>query len=378
MQTQSNPSIRFLLFPYTVLSEKQFRHASLLLPRLNLLHILRPSSVPEWGAAQFKNEPAISDGELLGKIDAYLKGFREMAAIQGAGGVLAAMAAEWKRPEVHESRFRIQSHLRGSAPQLPDPEELLLLEAAVFLELAADLDVREMDLEADLSGIGKLEDSFREILGYVDEEELKEFHELAAPPLPVDQGYLSYMLARRMGAWYRLYTAGTASSEPSAPVTMNAEVVEELADSIRSDWAHEGQDIRISRRTLASIPALSDLSAEAFLELRRELFEPGSPLDSFHREVERAVARMETSPESGGEMENAARALRDFLEDYCDRAGAPRQPGSRRAHLTLVGFDNSTHADFWKRLDSLGFELWEEEFSSRKPAPSVLCITEGE
>jgi hypothetical protein len=347
------------------MSETQFRHLSVLLPRLSLLQPVRPAPIPEWAEGQFANAAGVRDEELFKKIIAYIKGLQDTATMHGTGGLLAAVSSDWGRSGAHESRFSIQSTLRGNAPAPPDPEEQLLFEAAVFLELARDLDERDMDLESGSLQVDKLEAEFRNILGAVDEVELQEMRDVATYSISSDKTNISFMLRKRMAYWYRLF-ANMERIEPTILTVITQEVIDELLEPVRKDWAHEGKELKVSRIPLATIPALDRLDPKTFLELKQKLEEPDSPLASFRQELEKTLKAPQTlTLESSMDIQAEAENCRQYVEDFCRQSKAL---GQQQVRLTLIRFENMTHDDFWRYLDDLGYEMWEGELSSMGPA----------
>jgi hypothetical protein len=285
--------------------------------------------------------------------------------MHGTGGLLAAVSSDWGRTGARESRFSIQSTLRGNAPAPPDPEEQLLFEAAVFLELARDLDERDMDLESGSLQVDKLEAEFRNILGAVDEVELQEMRDVATYSISSDKTNISFMLRKRMAYWYRLF-ANMERIEPTILTVLTQEVIDELLEPVRTKWAHEGKELKVSKIPLATIPTLDRLEPKAFLELRQKLEEPDSPLASFRQELEKTLkAPQPLTLESGMDIQAEAENCRKYVEDFCRQSKAP---GQQQVHLTLIRFENMTHDDFWRYLDDLGYEMWEGELSSMGPA----------
>ncbi len=371
-----SPSFRYLLFPHTIMSENRFRSLSVLLPQLSLFQPVRPAPIPAWGGEQFWNLSALDDEELTRRAGQYLKGLEDMAAVQGTGSVLASIMVQWDKKDVHESRFGIQSRLRGAGSEAPDPEELLRIESAVFLELARTLDEREIDLEASLAEAGKLEGKFREILGGVGDGELKDFEieELTGPgdsPLAADRSGLPFMLSRRLRDWYRLYATGPVRG-PMVPIALNGEVIEEIMESVRNGGG-AGRGPGFSELSLAVIPALDSLEPRSFLKLHAGLRDASGPLSSYWKEMERAIGEGGASVSGEGGLEAVAGRLREQVEQFLIDEGVSEK---KMVELVLVRFENVTHESLWEHFDKLGFDLWEGAFPPMGPvSAAVLCLT---
>jgi hypothetical protein len=331
-----------------------------LLPQLTLLQPVRPSPIPEWGGEQFSNLPALADEELRRKASGYLRGIEEMAALRGSQGILASIVAEWDGTDAHENRFGIESRLRGAERVTLDPEDLLRIESAVFLELARNLDEREIDLEASLSEVGRLEGEFRKILGEIEEGELREYVGPEDAPLTPDRVGPAYMLSSRLLNWRRLFVA-CAPEGLVMPVSITDEAVGEAVES------------GVSRSSLAVIPALHRLTPDAFLELRERLREADGAMFSFWRELERVLGGGEASQSGDARLEEQAGRLSLQIEDFLEEGDVPEK---EKVELSLLSFQNSTHEALWKHSDKLGFELCEGKFPKMGPASSaLLCLT---
>ena len=361
------PDFPFILFPHTTLSEAQLRRFSILLPHLSMLQTLRPAPIPEWAEGQFESIPAFAKEEMFKRVEAYRKGVQDMAAIQGTGGMLAALANEWEKPEGGESRFSIQSTLKGMESERADPEETLLIEAAVFLELAKDLDEQEMELEADGKRLERLEDEFRSILGAVDEEEMAELRDVASYAITSDKTSISFMLRKRMAQWLRLL----AGMEPKESVVLTAvtrEALDELLEAIRSRSGQESGEWKITETALAAIPDPARLEPEDFLKLRTSREDAGNPIPSLWK----AIGEVVRDPQLAGgiAIQSAAEACSRFVSGFFK---TPATVVEEEARLTMVHIENFPHDAFQRYIDKPGFEMWEGALSHLGPV-TMLCV----
>ena len=160
-----NKSLRYFLFPQTVLSERDFCLFSYLVPELHMLQILRPPAIPEWGTRQFSDWPAITDQGMIEAVRGSLRSYQDFAAIHGEETGLASISHEHIAGEYSESRLQIQTDLRKKETPAAELSRAMLTEASVFLEMARDLDEREIELETGIALVDRLESEFREILG---------------------------------------------------------------------------------------------------------------------------------------------------------------------------------------------------------------------
>ncbi len=123
-----------------------------------------------------------------------------------------------------------------------DDSEKALLEAAIFLEMARDLEEKEIELEAGFNQISSLEGAFREVLGISDEEELADAIETLSPPLRSEKAYLSFMLPKRIESWLRLFSNNLPEACPTL-VTTSEQVLEELFEPVRVACERTGKTL---------------------------------------------------------------------------------------------------------------------------------------
>jgi hypothetical protein len=192
------------------------------------------------------------------------------------------------------------------------------------------LDEKEIELEAGLVGIDSLEGEFREILGISADEELADTMETLVPPLRADKAYLSFMLPKRIEAWFGLLSNHAPAVSPVL-VTTSEQVVQELLDRphLKHDrTANAPEPVRI---TLGSIPAMDDLAIEDLLSLLSEP-EASRLLTSYWRCVESTL--FSTDDRTGREqLDQATDILQDYLRNYRGEIGLS---GEREISMDLV------------------------------------------
>ena len=176
-------TLTYFLFPHMTLSASDFRNLCIFLPRLNVLEIARQASIPEWAQERISRWPVLSGEELSSRIVSCLEAYRAFAQVHGGpGGVLGFL--NQALDEIDEPRYRIQEELRGksrtenrgrtSPSPAPSIQALVLspelFKAALFLEIARELDEKELEIESGYSRLNSMEQEFQEILGIEDEE----------------------------------------------------------------------------------------------------------------------------------------------------------------------------------------------------------------
>lgn len=341
-------TLRYWLFPYTALSDRHYRHLALFLPHLTVLQISRPPAVPLTRYSDLSGWPAFSDGQQLEKIALSLKGYQEFAAIHGENAVMASLSHEAIAREFAESRFRIETELHGRAPKEPDPRETALLEAAVFLELARDLDEREMDLEANITEAGEIEGRFREILGISDDEDALDRIDSLSPSLTIDATHLSFMLPQRIQAWFRLLSNHKPQGG-TVLVTTHREVLDELFDTFCGKRGAADLESPPACRPLASLPSLDALPREEFLRLLSDP-EISDLLNVYWNALEEAIL----SPEDASLGEALIRAVGDVEDAVEGLYGELGGRGRGRAKLELCSLPGLSLGRIWERFDTGG------------------------
>ena len=326
-------AMQYILFPYTILSEMEYRHLSILLPRLSVLQAIRPPVIPAWLQEMVTGWPAIMEQERIENIKLCLKGYQEFATVHGENSALSSISLDQISRDFAESRFRIQTRLKKDDPDESGTSESALPEAAIFLEMARDLDEKEMEVEAGFTQIGDLEGEFRQILGISDDEELADTIETLVPPLRAEKAYLSFMLPKRIQSWFRLLSNRMPVACPTL-VTTSELVVEELFEPLRAEYDRAGRTLQLSRIPLGSIPAMDDLPMEEFLSVLSDP-EASGLVTSYWHSLDNVLASPHDSTNQAA-LSRAADTLQDHLLNYRREIGLS---GSAEMRLDLV-FDN--------------------------------------
>jgi hypothetical protein len=320
----------FMVFPYTLLSEKEYLQLSLLLPELSILQVLRPPAVPEWLPQMFTGWPAVTGQDQLETIRLCLKGYQEFATVHGESSVLASLSLDQIARDFSESRLQIQSELKKSPAKAPDDGEIQVLEAAIFLEMARDLDEKDLEVETGLARIASLEGEFREILGISEDEVEDDVMESLSPPLRAGQTNHSFMLPKRIESWFRLLFNHMPSACPVLVTTTNR-AIEELFEGLRGKEGPAGNMPEPTRIPLGVIPAMDDLRSEDFLGLLSDP-EASGILGSYWQELKSTILAP-GDPSRRATLSQAADTLLDYLHHYRRELGLS---AGRKVSIDLV------------------------------------------
>jgi hypothetical protein len=320
----------FMIFPYTLLSEKEYRNLSLLLPELSILQVLRPPAVPEWLSQMVTGWPAVAGQDQLEIIRLCLKGYQEFAAVHGENSVLASLSLDQIARNFSESRLRIQSELKKTPAKAPGDGEIQVVEAAIFLEMARDLDEKNLEVETGLAQMESLEGEFREILGISEDEAEDDVMESLNPPLGAEKSGLSYMLPKRLESWFRLLFNHIPAACPVL-VTTTKQAIEELIESLRGKEGPAGNVPEPACIPLGFIPAMDDLPIEDFLSLLSDP-EASGILSSYWLELESTLLTP-GDPSRRATLSQAADTLQDYLDHYRRELGLS---AGRKVSIELV------------------------------------------
>jgi len=359
---------QYLLFPHLLLREKDLRALCVLLPRLEIFQVLRAPAVPSYAWEKIRSRPMIHDPEDLERIGLYLKGYLDFAERQGETGLLVCRNLSTLAGEDTESRFRIRGRIKEEENDEEDPGKRCLLEAAVFLETARNLDERESEIASSLLEAQKLEDEFRLILGIEPGETTEEAMEVITPSLGSENADFSYMILKRASCWYRLLSRRPA--DPGwVPATFSRQILEEILEPFQTERERHGKGGLPMEIPLCEMPSPDLLSPEEFGSLQEEL-----ERDDIRESFWKALDGFLEDPENPLLLETLVRegsALTTRMERGCE----PRRgSGGSRVRLSLVRLKGCTHGDLWRSLDREGLsELGNEaDFLDREAL--FLCL----
>lgn len=359
---------QYFLFPHTVLPEREWRLLSLLLPQLSVLQVISPPAVPLWLREQVAGWPVLKEPEDLENVKLCLRGYREFAAVHGENTMLSSLSHDQISEDFADSRFRLQAELKRKGSRGPDHRKLPLLEAAVFLEMARDLEEKESEVEHGLSEIDRLEGAFREVLGISDEEELTEALATLNPPLRAEHASRFHMLPERIASWLQLLSHRLPLTCPVL-VTTTERVVEELLDPLQIERERAEKPFEPTRVTLSSLPAMDDLPLEDLLSLFSNP-EATPLLTACWQGLEEALGAVHDSA-AREPLFQATEVLTDYLYGYRQELGLP--PGA--TVLTDLIFDETLRwgalGNYCDRTGALGESL--EKACPNEAVRIVVC-----
>lgn len=343
-------NIGFFLFPHSVAPDEACRQLAVLLPAVSVLKTLESSA--SWAPYRntFTDWPVIGAGEEEQRVQALLTQYRQLGEMHGDMDLLAAAAGDLGTDKLAESRFGIQDRVRGRSDQKPSETDRLRQESAVFLELAKDLDEKELELENGLSRAQRLEGDFRDILGVSNDDELKSVVETTTAPLATDWGYFSYQTKRRIRSWWRLF-AGSAPVDQIVLVALFKEMVDEFMDPIKTEKERSGSQWDPLQVTVAELPLLEFLPEEQFVTLE-EYVDGCGILPPYQEALFDLIA--EPGNQSKKEtMHRVSIGFQEIVESYLEDQGLSLAGSSK---LILTEPEGVSWAEVWQRMDREGFD----------------------
>lgn len=359
-------NVRPFLFPHSVLPETAARCFLTVWPSLECLRSVEPAHVPQWAAPYCAQRVLTKDETFWARVRGLLKGYRELGSRVGEDGLMAVLSRDWAMDAAPETRGHIQSILRGMSPDPPNPADGLLTEAAVFLELGKELDVRELDLSRNLEDVGRLEEKLFQALGADEEDsaELQKALETSNPPLSPEWGHFGYLLRQRIGFWFRLFSQMTFSGERVVLAALSRDVVEEALDALQTAKERHGDQWDPGETALFTFPRVDSLSPE---ELTHWL----SAVDSlesrqrFRQDLE-AFIDEPTRPERRRDLGQSAQEFENALKILWAQWGRDAQ-GIRGYRFVLTAPRDVTYQDIWWSLDRAGAQTLGPGSVSRDP-----------
>lgn len=358
----SHPPSWFYLLPHTVVPEANCRQLSLLFPTIQVLQVLESSAIGSCSSQIVARLPALADSDEIERVKMLLKEYHRVGELHEDMALMSTVVRDMVVQDFSESRFGIQAKVRGKAEAGPEEAAILRREAALFLELAGDLDRKELEMGNSLSRVGVLEDQFKKILGVGDSEELDEVLDAEAPPLSPGWGHFNYQLKKRIGFWWRLFS-GVCPDQPVVWVALFKDVVEELLDPIRTERERDGSHWSPLQVELARLPSLESLSADQMGELLQRVRDSGV-LGTYQT----ALAALVADPTHGGcrqAMQLAAHSLEEWVDSTYESNHWPLDPTVTAILTRVPGVD---WKDLWRRFDRTGHDALNREL----PAPGVV------
>lgn len=328
--------LNFFLFPHMTLSDNYLRNLSIFLPRLTLLEIVRQVSIPQCAQGKFAGWPVLNTDDLLyTRVGSCIQGYRDFAQVHGGrGGILGYLSRVFD--DLDEPRYRIQEELRGKCPPDLDPGQKETMQAALFLEIARELDEKELEIVSSYVHLNEMEQEFRDIVG-IDETESSEAN--LNPALSPETNGLIYMLPKRIASWFRMFSLRPAEG-PTVFVACLPQVIEETLDMIRAGCERDEKKFSAATYSLGSIPGAGGLGRKQYQSLI-EAPEMPELLSGCHSELEDFIKRA-AAGENPAELQVRSRSIQSALEKLCGQCAIP---AGDKVNMSLTLVENISLAE---------------------------------
>lgn len=258
----TSTALRYVLFPRLTVAENELSDLLMLFPHLFFLQVIRPPAVPPWAQERVSGWSVIQAPDLLDAISQRWKGYQDFARLHGEDGIMASMARDWTARHSPETRLDIQGSLKGKGSETREVDRSVqLLESGVFMEIARDLEEKELELATDLAQAENIEGEFQKILGVESIEEIEDSMGALSPPLLPDGAAPSFMLFQRTLCWLRLFYSKRPEALPVF-VTLDPEALEGILEAVEKESKRTGFSPELLQMPLFSIPSLSRVPAE--------------------------------------------------------------------------------------------------------------------
>lgn len=360
-------TVRLFLFPHSVLPDAAARCFFTVWSPLECLRAVEAAFVPDWAEPRCEQRGIEKSEKFWDRVRAVRQGYRELGARVGEDGLMAVLSRDWALGAGPESRGQIQSILKGMSPEPPDMEEWLLTEAAVFLELGRELDIRELELLKNLEHVGRLEENLLKALGADEEDtaELQKALETTNPPLSPDWGHFGYLLRQRIAHWFRMFSRARVPGGRVVLAALGREVVDEALDPVQTERERRREPWDRGEMRVLSIPRMDLLGPEEFSRWLDavEKLEARGP---FRQSLE-ALMEDPSRPALKEELLQAARDLERALQTLWAEFRRDLQ-GLSGYGCVLTAPRDVTYADVWQSVDRAGVQALGMESLGQDPA----------
>jgi hypothetical protein len=313
------PDITLTYFPYTFLEENDLKRLLLYCDSIRLLQVLAdsdpglPDSLQSSQAVQLFCP--ISASSLSAAVKQALLTCHQLGNIHRDGGLVDLFRTFALEQDFEGSRTGLVARLRQGRPLLAPAEEELV-NNAVFLLLAHQLDHDQSELDLELERIGQLENKFYAEVGIGAEEE-KDFEPLRSSlSMESDRARTQYPF-QRLRAWTHLYRA---QKKPALflPLTTSTEVLAEIAERLPFELTPLTQGLPampLKQQRLAILPDPQNLSLEEILEMRKSL-DAASVLGNWRASFSAAISRLQQETLSQEEWTDLGQQLQKAADSF--------------------------------------------------------------
>jgi len=286
------PKLTITYFPYTFVYENELKSLILYFDTTRLLQVIPASDpgLPEMlrSSQLLQCFHPIADSTLLENVKKAYETYEQLKTVHQDGGLLQLLQTFALQEDFADSRPGLVAQIRQAHPRLA-PEDVELINDAVFILLAHQFDHDNLELDQQLEQLSGLEARLHEEAGIGTDEERKAVAMSSAPVEESDHPRAQYPF-QRLRAWTRLYCLQEETT-PFPLLTTSAEVAGEIVERMPSGLTTVGETlppIGVKQYSLAVLPDPQLLSLEQVQEFRQSLQEQ-SFLDTWRQSVLTAI-----------------------------------------------------------------------------------------
>lgn len=306
-------------FPYTFLDDNDLKRLIPYFDKIRLLQVF-PDSDPRLPdllqtSQMVQHYSPISDPLLLETVRRAWKTYDQMGRVHRDVGVLHLLQTLSLQEDFEDSRTGLVASIRKAHPRLSE-EELALVNDAVFILLADQLDQEHAELDFQLDRIRGLEAKFHEEVGIGTEEEAEISGSTSVLLQESDPPRTQYIF-QRLRAWTRLNCL--QEKMVSFPgLTTCPEVLSEIAERLPSQFAAlTGEPLtkEPEQHLLAILPDPQSLSLAEVLEFR-QLLSRESALDNWRQSLTSAFDQLKGEPLHGQISQEIRQSLQEQAHGF--------------------------------------------------------------
>ncbi|UCE81969.1 MAG: hypothetical protein JSV47_09510 [Deltaproteobacteria bacterium] len=314
--------------PFTFLEEQDLKRLVLYFHNIRLLQVLPdfdPGLPNILRASSLVQSFCPISTSLLETVKRAHQTYHQLGSVHQDGGLVQLLRSYALQEDFEDSRTGLVAAIRKGSPSLAR-EEVELVNDAVFLLFAHQLDREHSELDSQIDRIRGLETKLHAEVGIGSEEE----RETLAMELPAlaesDHPRTRYPL-QRLRAWTRLYRSHQDPG-PFLPLTTSVEVLEEISERLPSqlaDLTDRLETVPMDQRNLSILPDPRTLSLEEIFELRETLSHDGI-LDNWWEAVGAAVNRVLEETLSHEQWIDLQHGLQKIADEFQQHWPTPKKP----------------------------------------------------
>jgi len=376
------------LFPFSHLPDSYYRFLELMLPSMQILGFIKPPYCPPWDRGMIATYSLSLTQDKMDLLRNIYKGYQEFAKIHGERHLLETISLATVEDEWAESRTRLRSVLKTPEAVSSDPMWNLITESIIFLELARDLDERDIEVDNDLFKVKDLEDQFKASLGLESEEDLEDVEEavrIAAEELP-RRSYFGYLTRMRMVYWLRVYfarlsfyvrrcqinegTVVTLGQYLPIMLCISRDAAEELMDPVRTKEERNGFGWSPEVVTLVEVPNVFEgMKDEKFYEISSEL-------GSHTVDLWTALQDYINQPQQNLVKRRIVEAASKINNVFADIIAHEKPLLPSRFRLSVIYHPSFDVLKAWQFLDTSGYKLFKETQDLPEPEALPMLVFE--